>query len=103
MTFIVFIVLAAVSTTSDNWIMVIIYIILGGGIILYIVQVGTKYGEYGLVILFAKLLQPKHIRNDFPLFARHLITTGTLTPNTLTDVPKQAMQQPVTTSLNEEK
>jgi len=53
--------------------MLFLSLTVGGGITFYIYHTGIKYGQYGLIILFGKLLQPKHIKNDFPLFAKNLV------------------------------
>jgi len=73
MIFVCCIVLAATSTMSNNWLMVIFWMGLCLGINISLYSIGTKYGDYGLVILIAKLFQPKHIRNDFPLLEQHLL------------------------------
>ena len=67
------IVLAAMSTMNNNWLMVIFWMGLCLGINISLYRIGTKYGDYGLIILIAKLFQPKHIRNDFPLLERRLL------------------------------
>ena len=61
------------STMENNWVMVIVSMVIGFGLIFSLYRIGTKYGDYGLVILTAKLFQPKHIRNDFPIFDKYLI------------------------------
>lgn len=71
--FVICIVLAAKSTMNNNWIMVLLWMLSGTGIIATIVRIGSKYGAYGLVILITKLFQPKHIKNDFPLFSKQLV------------------------------
>lgn len=73
MTFVTAIILSAFATMNNSWIMVLIWMGLGLGIILSIIRIGSTYGDHGLAILFAKLFQPKHIRNDFPLFEQYLI------------------------------
>ena len=73
------IVLAAMSTMNNNWLMVIFWMGLCLGINLSLYRIGTNYGDYGLVILIAKLFQPKHIRNDFPLLERRLLQEDTST------------------------
>ena len=73
LTFVTCIILAAFATMKNNWILVICWMGLGLGIILSIIRIGTTYGDYGLAILIAKLFQPKHIRNDFPLFEQYLV------------------------------
>ena len=73
MVFVIAIILAAMSTMNNNWVMVIVWMMMGFGVILSLYRIGTQYGDYGLVILTAKLFQPKHIRNDFPLLERHLL------------------------------
>ena len=73
LTFIASIILAGSATMSNNWVMVIIWMVIGGGIITSIVHIGNAYGSYGLAVFFSKLFQPKHIRNNFPLFEKYLI------------------------------
>ena len=77
--FVACIILASMSTMNNNWLMVIIWMGLGLGINLSLYRIGAKYGDYGLVILIAKLFQPKHIRNDFPLLERRLLQEDTET------------------------
>jgi len=72
LSFVICIILAASSTMNNNWVMVIVWMLIGFGIILFLIRVGSKYGDYGLEILIAKLFQPKHIKNNFPLFEQHL-------------------------------
>ena len=67
------IIAAALSSSSGSWLWLICALFFGGGIALYIYQVGIRYGQYGLIISMAKLMQPKTIKNDFPLFAKNLI------------------------------
>ncbi len=67
------IVIGGLNSTSGNWIWSVVTIVLGGGTSFYIYQTGIKYGQYGLIISMAKLLQPKTIKNDYPLFADNLI------------------------------
>ncbi len=67
------IVIGGMNSTSGNWIWFIVTIVLGSGTSFYIYQTGIKYGQYGLIISMAKLLQPKTIKNDYPLFADNLI------------------------------
>ncbi len=72
-TTIITIITAGITSAGGNWLMLSLSLAIGGGIIFYIYHTGIKYGQYGLIILFGKLLQPKHIKNDFPLFAKNLI------------------------------
>ena len=67
------IVMAAMSSSSGSWLGLIFSLVFGGGIAFYIYHVGIRYGQYGLIISMAKLMQPKTIKNDFPLFAKNLI------------------------------
>ncbi|MFK7982487.1 MAG: DUF4133 domain-containing protein [Saprospiraceae bacterium] len=73
-TTIITIITAGITSAGGNWIMLFLSLAIGGSIIFYIYHTGLKYGQYGLIILFGKLLQPKHIKNDFPLFAKNLIS-----------------------------
>jgi len=73
LTFVTCIILAAFATMKNSWIMVMVWMGIGLGIILSIIRIGSTYGDHGLAILFAKLFQPKHIRNDFPLFEQYLV------------------------------
>ena len=73
MVFVCCIIFSAMSTMNNNWLMVLFWMFLGAGIIIALYRIGTKYGDYGLVILIAKLFQPKHIRNDFPLLEHRLL------------------------------
>ena len=72
-TIIITIITAGATSSGGNWFMLFLSLAVGGGITFYIYHTGIKYGQYGLIILFAKLLQPKHIKNDFPLIAKNLI------------------------------
>ena len=72
-TLLVTILTAGITSAGGNWLMLFLSLAIGGGIIFYIYHTGIKYGQYGLIILFAKLLQPKHIKNDFPLIAKNLV------------------------------
>ena len=72
-TFVTCIILAAFATMKNSWVMVLVWMGLGLGIIISIVRIGSTYGDHGLAILFAKLFQPKHIRNDFPIFEQYLV------------------------------
>ncbi len=72
-TLLVTIITAGITSVGGNWWMLFLSLAIGGGIIFYIYHTGIKYGQYGLIILFAKLLQPKTIKNDFPLIAKNLI------------------------------
>ncbi len=73
LTFVTCIILAAFATMKNSWVMVLVWMGLGLGIIISIVRIGSTYGDHGLAILFAKLFQPKHIRNDFPIFEQYLV------------------------------
>jgi len=73
LTFVTCIILAAFATMNNSWGMVMVWMGLGLGIIISIIRIGSTYGDHGLAILFAKLFQPKHIRNDFPLFEQYLV------------------------------
>ena len=73
LTFVTCIILAAFAVMDNSWVMVLAWMGLGLGIIISIVRIGSTYGDHGLAILFAKLLQHKHIRNDFPLFEQYLV------------------------------
>mgnify|MGYP000648674419 FL=1 len=72
-TIITTIITAGITSSGGNWLMLFLSLSVGGGITFYIYHIGIKYGQYGLIILFGKLLQPKHIKNDFPLIAKNLI------------------------------
>ena len=72
-TIITTIITAGITSTGGNWFGLILSLLVGGGITFYIYHTGIKYGQYGLIILFAKLLQPKHIKNDFPLISKNII------------------------------
>ena len=72
-TIIMTIITAGITSSGGNWFMLFLSLSVGGGITFYIYHTGIKYGQYGLIILFGKLLQPKHIKNDFPLIAKNLI------------------------------
>ena len=72
-TIIITIITAGATSSGGNWFMLFLSLAVGGGITFYIYHTGIKYGQYGLIILFGKLLQPKHIKNDFPLFAKNLV------------------------------
>jgi len=67
------IITAGMTSSGGNWFGLVLSLLVGGGITFYIYHTGIKYGQYGLIILFGKLLQPKHIKNDFPLFAKNLV------------------------------
>lgn len=67
------IITAGYTSSGGNWFMLFLTLAVGGGITFYIYHTGIKYGQYGLIILFAKLLQPKTIKNDFPLIAKNLV------------------------------
>lgn len=71
--FVTCIILAAFAIMKNSWTMVILWMVLGGGIIMSILRIGSTYGDHGLAIVFAKFFQPKHIRNDFPLFEQYLV------------------------------
>ncbi|MEM6320464.1 MAG: DUF4133 domain-containing protein [Bacteroidota bacterium] len=73
MTIVMTIITAGTTSAGGNWVMLFLSLIIGGGITFFIYHTGIKYGQYGLIILFGKLLQPKHIKNDFPLFAKNLV------------------------------
>ncbi|GEM_PF-2872087 len=75
-TIIITIITAGITSNGGNWFMLFLSLAVGGGITFYIYNIGIKYGQYGLIILFAKLLQPKHIKNDFPLFTKNLVVNG---------------------------
>ena len=67
--------LVAVCSLQKKWMMMVLCIVAGCGIMFTVYSTGIKYGQHGLVILVGKLLQPGALRNDFPLIARHFIIT----------------------------
>lgn len=42
------------------------------GAIFFVYATGIKYGKYGLEILLGKVLQKKHIKNDFPIILKRI-------------------------------
>ncbi|MEM1118979.1 MAG: DUF4133 domain-containing protein [Bacteroidota bacterium] len=76
-TIILMIITAGITSSGGNWLGLILSLLVGSGITYFIYHTGIKYGQYGLIILFAKLLQPKHIKNDFPLITKNLVVENT--------------------------
>jgi len=59
--------------TSGNYTLMIIALIFFGALTYLTFRIGTKYGEYGLEIMIAKLLQKKHFKNDFRTIEKKLL------------------------------
>ena len=74
-TIIIMLALVAVCSLQKKWLMMVACIGVGSSIIFGVYSTGIKYGQYGLVILLGKMLQPRQLRNDFPLIAKHFIIT----------------------------
>ena len=69
--------LVAVCSLQKRWLLMVLCAVVGCGIIFTVYSTGVKYGQYGLVILVGKMLQPRELRNDFPLIAKYLVIQQT--------------------------
>ena len=63
----------AMYAADKNWLMMVVIPAIGGSIIFAVYTTGVRYGRYGLEILMGKMLQPRRLKNDFPLISKHLV------------------------------
>lgn len=84
LTYIVLLVLTAVIglallayySTKGKVLPLILVALIGGGLLFSLFHIGVRYGEYGLEIILGKALQKRHIKNDFPLIERQLLSSA---------------------------
>jgi len=65
--------LTAMYAADKNWPMMAVVPSIGSSIIYMVYTTGVKYGQYGLEILLGKMLQPRRLKNDFPLISKHIV------------------------------
>ena len=63
----------AMYAADKNWPMMVVIPCIGVSVIVGVYTTGVKYGRYGLEILLGKMLQPRRLKNDFPLISKHIV------------------------------
>lgn len=81
LTAVVGLLLIATCIAKDQYIAIVLSVILVTGIIASLYRIGIQYGQYGLEIIIGKFFQRKHIKNDFPRIERQLLADQQLFPN----------------------